>query len=173
MERTRDPMGFWHRTEDLNNPMDMGAIQPTLLPWPDGRIQILARTKQGVIAESWSEDGGATWPKLKRLSFPNPNSAIDGVVLKQGYAVLACNPSSTSRDMLALARSKNGKEWETVVELERGTGEFSYPAVIQSVDGLIHITFTWKRQKIRHAVVDPALLPAFAQEPSSVGKPKR
>jgi predicted neuraminidase len=155
MESTWYPMDGWERTDDLNSAMDFSAIQPTILPWRDGRIQILARTRQGFIAESWSTDGGKTWPRLRRTTFPNPNSAIDGVVLKEGFALLACNPMKTGRGLMALAKSDDGHAWETVLELERGEGEYSYPAIIQSSDGLIHVVYTWRRQKIRHAVVDP------------------
>ena len=42
--------------------------------------------------------------------------------------------------------------------METEPGEYSYPAIIQSGDGLVHITYTWKRQRVRHCVVDPALL---------------
>jgi predicted neuraminidase len=35
--------------------------------------------------------------------------------------------------------------------LEDSAGEYSYPAVIQAADGEVHVTYTWKRQKIRHA----------------------
>jgi alpha-L-rhamnosidase len=27
--------------------------------------------------------------------------------------------------------------------------------VIQNSDGLVHITYTWQRKRIKHAVVDP------------------
>lgn len=172
MELSADPLSSWKRTRDLNSAMEMGAIQPTILPWPNGRIQILARTKQGTLAESWSEDDGKTWPDLKRNSLPNPNSAIDAVMLREQYALLICNPSSSSRELIAVARSRDGKSWESVAELEHGTGEFSYPAVIQSGDGLVHITYTWKRQKIRHAVLDPALLPTVGTQ-LGVGIPPR
>ena len=42
--------------------------------------------------------------------------------------------------------------------LEDQPGEFSYPAVIQGRDGLVHVTYTWKRRTIRHVVIDPAKL---------------
>jgi len=37
-------------------------------------------------------------------------------------------------------------------------GEYSYPGVIQTSDGLVHIVYTWKRQRIKHVVVDPTKL---------------
>ena len=44
--------------------------------------------------------------------------------------------------------------------LESEPGEYSYPAVIQTADGLVHITYTWQRTRIRHMVIDPARLTA-------------
>ena len=51
--------------------------------------------------------------------------------------------------------SRDGIEWKHALDLETAPGEYSYPAVIQSRDGLVHITYTWKREKIRHWAVDP------------------
>jgi hypothetical protein len=56
------------------------------------------------------------------------------------------------------ARSTCGKEWLAALALEDQPGEFSYPAVIQTSDGLVHITHTWKRRSIKHVVLDPARL---------------
>jgi predicted neuraminidase len=58
--------------------------------------------------------------------------------------------------MLNLAISEDGNHWRPVMTLDREPqAEFSYPAVIQSADGLVHITWTWKRQRVRHVVVQP------------------
>jgi len=58
-----------------------------------------------------------------------------------------------------VAISSDGKTWKPVLTLEREEkSEFSYPAVIQAADGKIHITYTWKRQSVKHVVLDPALI---------------
>ena len=62
------------------------------------------------------------------------------------------------RTPLNLAASKDGTSWSAALVLESDPGEYSYPAIIQTSDGLVHITYTWKRQKVKHVVVDPAKL---------------
>jgi predicted neuraminidase len=57
-----------------------------------------------------------------------------------------------------VAVSTDGQQWKSAVVLEKKSGEYSYPAVIQSSDGLVHITYTWKRQRVRHVVLDPKKL---------------
>ena len=59
-----------------------------------------------------------------------------------------------NREMLNLAISDDGRSWSPVMTIERDKGEFSYPAIIEASDGRIHITYTWKRQSIRHLVLD-------------------
>ena len=45
-----------------------------------------------------------------------------------------------------------------VITREDQPGEYSYPAIIQTSDGRVHVTYTWKRQRIRHVVIDPQKL---------------
>lgn len=156
IERTRSLGREWTRTEPLNRAMEFGAIQPTLLYYPNGRLQMLCRTKQGVIAESWSTNRTETWSRIKGTDLPNPNSGIDAVVLRDGRAMLVYNHSTEDRGVLNVAMSTDGRRWSQALVLENEPGsEFSYPAVIQTSDGLVHVTYTWKRKRIRHVVLDP------------------
>jgi predicted neuraminidase len=145
----------WKKTGPLNDPKEFGAIQPAILVHSADRLQILCRSRQGVITEAWSEDGGRTWSKMSATPLPNPNGGIDVTKLVDGRFLLAYNPTSKGRDKLALAVSRDGILWRNVAVLENSPGEYSYPAQIQSDDGMVHITYTWKRQRIKHVVVDP------------------
>jgi predicted neuraminidase len=184
------------RTWSVGTPVDRGAgfdaIQPTLLLPGHGRIEALCRTKQGVVAMTWSSDGGHTWTPLAATELPNPNSGIDGVTLADGRLLLVYNHSAHIpawsghgyRYPLDVAMSRDGLHWKHVVtieevpqaggdsiqardpsspptaqeRLEEINAGFAYPAVIQTVDGLVHITYTWNRKAIRHVVLDPRKL---------------
>lgn len=150
--------GRWNRSPRLNDTDVWGAIQPTILVHDEKNIQILCRSKQRVVLEGWSRDGGRKWSELRPTRLPNPNSGIDAVKLADGRFLLVYNPSKTSRGVLAVAVSEDGVNWRDAATLENGEGEYSYPAVIQSRDGLVHTTYTWKRERIRRAVLDPAKL---------------
>jgi predicted neuraminidase len=159
IERSTDRGRNWSRIGPVADASKFSAIQPTLLAWPSGKIQLLARSKQGRIVEGWSRDGGLTWSHLRaREDLPNPDSGIDAVMLRDGRAMLVYNPARFRRSPLSVAISSDGLHWQDVFVLENGWGEYSYPAVIQTADGLVHITYTWKRERIRHVVIDPARL---------------
>jgi len=158
-EWTSDLGKTWHKTEPVNDGKTIGAIQPTILFHPNGRLQALGRTKQDKIFEIWSDDGGKTWSEMKLTSLPNPNSGIDAVTLRDGRQLLVYNHSTKGRSPLNVAISEDGKVWQSALTLEDDPGkQFSYPAVIQTKDELVHITYTWKRERIKHAVLDPSKL---------------
>jgi predicted neuraminidase len=164
-ERTRDLGRTWERV----GPIDDGggafaAIQPSLLVHDGGRLQALCRSRQDRIVETWSTDGGRSWSPLAATALPNPNSGIDGVTLRDGRHLLVYNhttrggTSPRSREMLNAAVSKDGKSWSAALILENQKGEHSYPAAIQTRDGLVHITYTYLRRTVKHVVLDPAKL---------------
>lgn len=90
------------------------------------------------------------------IDLPNPNSGIDAVTLRDGRHLLVYNHTNRGRSPLNLAVSSDGWHWNAALVLEDEPGaEFSYPALIQSSDHLVHVTYTWKRRLIKHAVIDP------------------
>ena len=100
---------------------------------------------------------------MQAIDLPNPNSGIDVVTMQDGRHLLIYNHLGSGRTgwgrrgLLNLAISDDGMTWRKVGVLEREQrAEFSYPAMIQSDDGMIHISYTWKRQRIKHVVIDPS-----------------
>ncbi|HEU5080733.1 MAG TPA: sialidase family protein [Opitutaceae bacterium] len=186
VETTRDLGNTWEIVGPLNTKHEFNAIQPTILTHRDGRLQMLSRTKEMVLVTNWSSDQGQTWTKLEPTGLFMPNSGCDAVTLKDGRQLLVYNwrdhpapkevtthkddengpsPRGTRSDYgvrypLNISLSEDGVNWKMVLTLEdepRPHG-YAYPAVIQSSDGLVHVTYTWNREKIKHVIIDPARL---------------
>jgi predicted neuraminidase len=157
-ERSTDGGRTWTRVVPApRSGGEINAIQPTILARGDS-LEALVRTQASRVYATWSADGGKTWSPLAETGLVNPNAGIDGVTLRDGRALLVYNNSPRARTPLTVAVSPNGKDWTPAIVLESEPGEYSYPAVIQSRDGMVHITYTWKRLRIKHVVVDPRLL---------------
>jgi alpha-L-rhamnosidase len=167
-EYTNDFGRTWTTSEDVNDGKIVSAIQPSILTYKDGSMQVLCRSKNGTINESWSKDGGKTWSSMKASSLPNNNSGTDAVTLKDGRQLVVYNhvkPHDTIpegrgvRTPLNVVVSNDGKSWNAVLVLENSPiSEYSYPSVIQSKDGMIHIVYTWRRERIKYVKVDPSKL---------------
>lgn len=145
-------------------PVDTGssfkAIQPSILLHGSNRLQILCRSDQDRIVEAWSEDGGETWTRLTTTELLNPNSGTDAITLSNGSHLLVYNPELrgsewfNGRGKLHVARSSDGKKWEDILVLENEKDkEYSYPTVIETADGKVHITYTYDRKNIKHVVL--------------------
>lgn len=174
VERSEDKGKTWTRTEVLNDPKEFKLIQPTFLVHSQQKIQLLARSGRKEadtkIAQCWSEDGGKTWSEVTNTTLPNNNSAIDAVTLKDGRHMLVYNHSTREDDscgrkgrgILTVAISEDGINWGAAAVLEFRTGavQYSYPAIIQTEDGMVHITYSWHRKRIKHVVIDPAKIEA-------------
>jgi predicted neuraminidase len=168
-ERSSDLGETWQATLPVEANPGIGPIQPSILFYSKDKLQALGRThlSQKQIFETWSEDGGKTWSKMTLLSLPNPDSGTDAVTLKDGRQLLVYNhnirtgSNNKGRSPLNVAISEDGKKWSAALVLEDdpdAPSGFAYPAVIQTSDGLVHITYTWQRKRIKHVVIDPKKL---------------
>jgi alpha-L-rhamnosidase len=154
-EYTSDAGKTWTKGPDLNDANPITGIQPAVLNHKRGVLQALTRTQNGTANETWSYDNGKTWTPLTQTGLINNNSGIDAITLQDGRHLLVYNNcKAPGRSPLNVAISKDGEKWEPILELENEIGaEFSYPYVIQTADQKIHITYTWKRKKIKHVVL--------------------
>ena len=131
---------------------------PTMIQRSDGSILALLRPcGQHRIARSVSHDNGRTWEPAVNTDMPNPGAAVDMVKLADGRVVLAFNPLERGRNALSLAVSEDdGETFPVTRDLEReDEGEFSYPAIIQDRGGLVHVTYTHMRTRIKHVCLAP------------------
>jgi predicted neuraminidase len=162
VERSADEGKTWTRCGPIVIPgKPFGLIQPTLVELTSDHLRAFLRSRQGFIYRADSEDGGRTWRPARPTSLPNPNSGIDCVRLDDGRILMVYNHSTRERSPLSVALSSDGGEtWKPFAQLETEPGEFSYPAVIQSFNGDVHITYTWKRKRIKHAVIPKGVLKA-------------
>ncbi len=157
-ELTKDLGRSWEVIGPINDGIAFDAIQPSILTYPNGSMQVLCRSMQKVLVESWSKDGGKTWSEMAVTELPNPSAGTDAVTLTDKRQLIVYNHTSKGRNILNVATSEDGKAWNVVLTLEKQKGEYSYPAVIQSSDGLVHITYTYKRESIKYVVLDPSEL---------------
>ncbi len=129
-----------------------GIIQPAIVSLGGKHLRFYARSSAQIrkICIADSCDDGRTWTQARPIDVPNPNSGIDAVVVPNRGVVLVFNNSDSDRTPLNLALSKDGEHFHVFATLEDEPGEYSYPAMIEGDDGALHITYTWKRQRIRY-----------------------
>jgi predicted neuraminidase len=165
-ETTKDFGLTWAKSGPINDGKTIGIIQPSILTYTDGSLQVLCRSRNRAIIESRSTDGGKTWSEAKAIELPNNNSGTDAITLADGRQLLVYNhvlppdgQAKGERTPLNVAISNDGKTWYAALILEDSpVSQYSYPAVIQTSDGLVHFVYTWRRERIKHVVVDPSKL---------------
>ncbi|MFV8341279.1 sialidase family protein [Flavobacterium sp. XS2P39] len=144
----------------------INAIQPSILFHKGGKIQAIARTRNRAMASTFSSDNGKSWSDLELLDLPNNNSGTDAVTLKNGKHLLVYNHVLPPGDLakgprtpLNVSISKDGIHWDASLILEDSKiSQYSYPSMIQSSDGMVHIVYTWRRQRIKYVKIDPRKL---------------
>lgn len=142
-----------------------GPIQPALVRKKDGTIVAYMRDSGDQptrVHISESTDKGETWKATEKLDIPN-TASVELLVLKDGRWAFLGNDIDDGRYILSLYLSDDeGKTWKSKTKIEnhpKGDGGYSYPSLIQTKDGLLHMTYSSHPQKdqksIKYVIVDP------------------
>jgi len=144
----------------------MGPIQPTVVRRRDGVLVAFCRDSGGLPARvmvSHSEDEGETWSMATDCEIPNSGSSLEVIALADGRWLMVCNDLEQGRHRLtALLSSDEGKTWSVKRQIEPSEKDgikFDYPSVIQTRDGLIHLTYSYTAKAgrcIRHCTLNTA-----------------
>lgn len=142
-----------------------GNVQPSLIQKTDGSIVAYMRDngdEPNRVQISESKDHGTTWSAAQKTSIPN-TASVAVCRLKNGIWVFVGNDIDDGRYRISLyASNDEGNTWKWKMPLEetaKGQGSFSYPSIIQTSDGLVHITYSYKSvstngASIKHVTVD-------------------
>jgi predicted neuraminidase len=145
-----------------------GLIQPTLVPLADDRVLMMLRDRGGgrKMHTAYSSDNGWTWSEAEPTGLPNPDAAVDGLRLRDGRILLVYNHAASGRENLRLAISSDeGRSWQPGRVIEAAAHqEYSYPCLTEDEHGRIHLTYTWKRERIRHVEFNVAWLDDAGRE---------
>jgi len=148
-----------------SNPIvGFGPIQPTFAERKDGSIMAYLRDSGAApqrIMMSESSDQGETWSFAIDTDIPNPGSSLEVTVLKNGHWVMAYNDTEDNRNSWAVSLSDDeGKTWKWKRHIGQAADQsesFSYPSLIQTKDGKLHLTYSYRNpsgKTIMHASFD-------------------
>jgi len=143
-----------------------GPIQPALALRKNGDIVAYMRDSgdpPARVHKSISSDNGYTWSYSVKTDIPN-TASVELLVLKDERWAFVGNDITDGRYQVVLMLSDDeGETWKWKEYLEndnkKGGGSYSYPSLIQTSDGLLHITYSWRKgeneKSIKHMVVNP------------------
>jgi len=100
-------------------------------------------TDNGWMLRASSSDGGNTWTDAERTDFPNPNSAVELIKLRNGHLMLVYNDNMNDRTPLTVTVSNdNGQTWPYRRTIAGGENTYAYPYAIQGEDEKIYLVYT-------------------------------
>lgn len=134
----------------------ISTLQPTVVPITKTEIRAWMRdaSDEQRVQQAYSRDGGASWEDLPALDMPNQSTSLAAIRLRNGEFLMLHNHiegDATSRSILRLSISKDGRTWRPFVDIASGDAgdEFSYPTM-QQVGNELHIAYTYQRRAIAH-----------------------
>ncbi|MCF2500295.1 sialidase family protein [Dyadobacter chenhuakuii] len=144
-----------------------GPIQPALGLKKNGNLVAFMRDSGDPptrVHYSESSDNGESWTATRKTDIPN-TASVEFLVLNDGKWAFLGNDIDDGRYELTLRISADeGKTWKRGwIENDKSKkGGYSYPSLIQTADGLLHMTYSYHpekgRKSIKYVVVDPKLL---------------
>lgn len=142
----------WLRSNPIGGPSGFHQIQPALFRAANGDVVAVMRSRNPLkVCRAVSKDGGRTWGPAIPTAVPNPSAGVDAVRVHDGSVWMIANPVAVGRSPLSLLRSTDdGQTWTKIKDVESQPGEYSYPALIETADGNLAMTYTWKRTRIQY-----------------------
>lgn len=144
-----------------------GPIQPALGIKKNGNLFAYMRDSGDApnrVHYSESSDNGETWSATKKTDIPN-TASVEVLVLQDGKWAFLGNDIDDGRYQLSLRISNDeGKTWkQSLIENDTSKkGSYSYPSLIQTADGMLHMTYSYHPEKskksIKYVKLDPRLL---------------
>jgi predicted neuraminidase len=142
-----------------------GNVQPALVQKKDGNIIAYMRdngSDPNRVQVSESADSGFSWTAAQKINIPN-TASVELMVLQDGRWAFIGDDEDDGRYRLSIYLSDDeGKTWKwrrTLEDEQKGNGSFSYPCIIQTSDGLLHISYSYsmdkKGESIKYIVADP------------------
>ena len=155
------------------------TLQPVIIPFSSNQALSMMRYQGAaphrILAQS-SSDSGLNWTVPKKTQLPNPNAGIHAISLLNGQLLLAFNNHETEREDMSLAISNNhGQSWKLQKIVEQlhldvpdKEKQFSYPWLLQTQNGRIHLLYSWHKSHIKHSVFNTAWLEGEVDKSSPI-----
>lgn len=150
----------WSLRSDITTPLPFQNLQPAIALRTDGSLLAVMRNAgRGWLWMTTSNDDGRSWSPAADSGFANSGSAAALARLVSGRLLLVFNDSPDRRTPLSATISPDdGATWSIPRILIEGDGDFAYPAIAQSPDGLIHMVYSHNRERIEHVTVNESWL---------------
>ena len=174
LKRSTDGGITWSEAEALPDGY-IGPVKNKPVLLDDGTLICPTSTEdQGWrIHFEFSSDNGHNWTRTDPINNPQTFQAIQPSILFHPDGKLQILARTLNSVLVTSWSEDLGKSWSLLQESglpnnnsgmdamtleDSEIGEYSYPSVIQSADGMVHVVYTWRREKIKYVKIDPKQL---------------